>query len=346
MLKSKDHDGSKTQTNHIRAQIKRLARCGNVSFISIRTEMVAKIEQILQNFGCIIFGGAVRDGMRKSIQSDLYMNYITENNTNYDYENPNEHPESLDRLLMPNDLDVLCKLKSEGFIISKLSKYYDVNDLEDLSIDDKEKYPTVPENIKIRKYSIRFKPEMGHILRTISVKLDLVLYDGDLNFRKILNRPDFNVNTLFKSSNGLGAFWLDNPSENDTFKMIKYIRKQIKNKRATYIGNRLLNDDDFDVFKAARINVFMRTLKMIKLGWTIVGSHFSAEYECGKCPICMEFDHPIYIKTECCKEVSCLECFKKHVLQELEIRKTYRCFFHRDDKGSGISVIPEFIVYE
>jgi hypothetical protein len=278
------------------------------------------VVQIIQDSDGIIFGGYLLTKMMECL-----------------YENVE---------ILPHDIDVLVKNSSLQFFLRALKRHCDVTDIT--CFTDKSKaddYASMANNIVVNTYLIETKESPFKEPRR-SIKMDCVLYDGTPDFRKILRKPDFNINTLYMSHGALGAVWAQSTNFCYTEKVINRIQQSIKQMKAYYMGTcHETLDSEFEAYKRRRINIFKRSMKMLAKGFEVVGSPYLVIMRDDDCVICTK-QRKTFISTKCCRGISCLKCFEKHVLLELETRITFRCMFHRDDQQTGMSVIPKVHIDE
>ena len=74
--------------------------------------------------GGIIYGGMVRDEILATYYKELYDTYVEENKIIDPYHekfwNPNFHPETNKRLIIPNDIDIYFMLNYNSFLLEPL----------------------------------------------------------------------------------------------------------------------------------------------------------------------------------------------------------------------------------
>jgi hypothetical protein len=241
--------------------------------------------------------------------------------------------------VQPNDLDVLVKEKDKEDLLNELRKHCKVFIIP---CRESTKYSNLVDGVRVETYMVKARKTPFCVIRP-SIKMDCVIYNGSLTFRKVLNRPDFNVNTLYMSHGAVGAVWVKPQDLMRSDEVLKQIYRDIENGTARYFGpSSDYLEYDFNRDEKGRKMVFKRTMKMLLKGFQINGlNHFLVIKDDEEdCVICAQ-QKRYFIGTKCCKGISCTNCFTKTVRSELNARITYRCMFHRDESGSGYSVVPK-----
>lgn len=245
------------------------------------------------------------------------------------------------RIETPKDIDALIKDTSLEFLIKLIKKNnYDVRLCESESVDKKNDMYNLAEATELKTYDICPTGILQTIIK-IYIKVDFIIYKGNINPLDSLNRGDYNINRLYLS-NGTFGVSLNTKNPVKIHNSIKEIIESISCSKADYIGVPAHKVEiDFETYAKYRKSMFNRTLRMLRAGYKIPGLYFEVVCrEVETCPICTEYQY-IFIKTKCCKGVSCYNCFLQYGLEELENRKTIRCIFHRTDDGQGFSAVPD-----
>jgi hypothetical protein len=174
----------------------------------------------------------------------------------------------------------------------------------------------------------------------MQIKIRCHIFEGESDIPNIFHDQVFYVNSLYISHGAIGTL-LSTSNLIKNQKIIKNIKNQIAKKEAK-LNMWLIQGDiekDFETYVVLRRSIFLNILKMLMRGWKVTNSKYTVTYDPHECSICTQ-NEDLFVKTDCCKGLSCVKCFRKHVLLELETRITYRCIFHRDPRGSGYSIFP------
>ena len=291
----------------------------------------AKIRDKLLNFGGIIFGGAVRDEIRHNIkatqfykeQNEYYTNHPSEIKKNtFSYNDTKVSPDTLDRLIIPADIDVIVNNTKVDELIQFFMKNYkiQVRKVNDLSYFKKELQMGLYKLFKVELVS-QFKNKF------YLVKLDIItvniLEQGEDAFYEIPLNYDFDINSLFWSKNrGIFSKILLHCSKISIHNsiIIHDIYTNIENKIASmnpeFLWNHLNEMNPLDI--AHKHN---RIMKLKKKGWKIeiyfnIYKFIKAEKlsEDDTCMICLknkkDITHCVNFKKCRCKSFICLECIK------------------------------------
>ena len=214
----------------------------------------------------IVYGGAIRDLFLHNINSREFFT----TNTLEEYSDITVRPDTIDRLIIPKDIDCLISEKDSADLIRYFNRHYFLKIGEAYN-----EYFCRNTNYKHLKLCVLF-----HKSSLVYVKIDLIVQkDGVLQLP--CSNLDFDVNGLLLTSNGIGlSEFLNETCADCVIKnadKLQMILDNIRQKKAVFI-------EGCPIF---------RYIKMHKYGWNI---HFKAKvfnyyinepYE-GECIICKE----------------------------------------------------------
>ena len=230
------------------------------------------------SYNGMVFGGAVRDMMLHNINSKRFLDMY-----NYsDYSDITVNPETIDRLVIPNDIDCLIQEDDYRELIEHLTKRHFIR-----IVKTKTLYFT--ENQKYNHVKVVVLFDRKH---NIYVKLDLIVQvtSGELIFPYM--NLDFDVNGLTLTSNGIGLN-KNMTDKSDTIENTSRLQVIIVN-----IGEK-------KAFTLEKCQPY-RYEKMIKYGWCItyvstIFQYYHEESYDGNCIICKDTIKDCSVKYKLCK---------------------------------------------
>jgi len=300
----------------------------------------SKIRDALLDMGGVIFGGAVRDEILHNMcakkfyeeQQQYYKHHPDgKNKKEYEYDNRSISRNTIDRLIIPNDIDVMFDINKVNEIIKYFTKFYNTKICKttDLAYFKKD----FPKNMcTLFKIEVLKKFNEKYYL----VKIDLLGMNNVDNedpitlFNSFPLNYDFDINSMFWSKNeGIYSKELfSSPRKTIHNSVLFYelytnINKKIANMTPEFLWSNL-SDLDTSNYKHSRI------MKLKNKGWKIVinfniynfhsSNHLTQD---DTCIICLknknDFNHCVNFKKCNCKSVMCLECIKK------EYKKLNKC---------------------
>jgi len=257
------------------------------------------------NYGAMVYGGAVRDMMLHNIKSkEFYLEH-----TNSDYSDETVSPDTIDRMIIPRDIDCLIRGDHSTQLIHHFNTKYFLKIEEVKHVYFNKEKNTNYQHIKL--------VVLYSITKNLYVKIDMIvqLVPGELIMPFI--NLDFDVNGLTMTSDGFGLNeCLRTKGQNAALNMIKnasrlqVILENIRQKKAFTIPGCAAH----------------RFRKMKEYGWDITFKskifhyYFNEEYE-GVCIICKDTITGCSVNyKECkCDLRICLACILK------DYRKLNKC---------------------
>jgi hypothetical protein len=257
----------------------------------IKWKLMQQIVGSIQTTQGIIFGGYVRDRIIHDHYADLF--YQNSENQNYRYGDPLFKPESLLRLLIPNDID--CFMHSSQIIVFKnilennLLKIQEIHDAIPCSIY----FPDVGPHILHTKWKITFatNPILKELLKFKQIEVAIDILHSDIpNLKPPFGTIDFECNGIiltsdndYKLADNIGK----NLSPKDKLNKINSIIEDIINLKAVVYYDNLPK---------------YRIINMIKKNWTIKTRSFITEEKSDNdvCFICLDIVKNKHIKLNCC----------------------------------------------
>lgn len=287
----------------------------------------AKIRNFLLLKGGVIFGGAVRDELLHNMcaaefyrQQTEYYKYHPEAEKNklFEYNNKKISPETIDRLTIPYDIDVIIEEEKREQIIHYFTKYYKtqickVKDLHYFKTD-------VPPNI----YTL-YKIELTTLFNKVYyvVKVDLISVNNNSQLNEIPLDYDFDVNSLFWNKNGIYSKININRSNFTTTTMhnslllhsvFNNIRNKVANMNHEFLWG-IVKDGPVKIIKERRIQKLIQKGWKIHIPFSIYNFYKSANLSDDEsCMLCLknkkEIKECVNFKNCICKSFICLECIK------------------------------------
>jgi hypothetical protein len=293
-----------------------------------------KIRRELLDFGCIIFGGAVRDEIIHNMnaiefykeQTEFYLKNPTKKNV-FNYSDKKISPNTIGRLLIPNDIDAFIKENKRNEIITYFTRKYNIHisKITDLSYLKQ----GVPEG-QFTIYKIELTKKF--INNYFVVKIDLITInnlDNEITINDLPLDIDFDVNSLLWSKQkGIHSKY-DTPNSMHNSLMLHDIITNIQNKVAI-MDNAFLwsnvNESNlkYTFIKEYRIGKLKSKGWTIKINFNIYNFYKITEFaEDDSCIICLkqpkEIKYCVNFKHCNCKPFVCLECIEK------EYKKLMKC---------------------
>lgn len=302
-----------------------------------------KVAEVVLNHG-IIFGGYVRDTIIHNHHAErFYERFAHEENFQKLYNDPEFDKQTVDRLLIPSDIDCYMSTTSLNNMVEKLKCHstFKVKKRKDIT-HSMHLYITgsnIPSGLILTKLEIGMSHNPlyhEHIpleILTMKVKID-VLHAGDIsNKEPPFGNMDFECNCLIMDQ--------------------KYnIRLSSPYSKFNYIANlpvskhRKLHEAIENTIQRKAIPVVMadyqRCLKMVKKGWCIE----EEGYKLSKiddtddiCPICLD-TATIQLKYECCNSRYHPECFAKIIMQSGDDPRCPTCRKPFHIRGMRTNLLP------
>jgi len=323
-----------------------------------------KIRDKLLNFGGVIFGGAIRDEILHNVkatefykeQHEYYLSHPSDKpKKTYEYDNKKISLHTLDRLLIPTDIDVMFDIKKVDELIHYLMRDYklQVCKIKDMSYFKNE----IPKGIyKLFKLDIVSQYKDKFFL----VKLDVIGIDTTVDyvqdpFYEIPLKYDFDVNSLFWSKDkGLFSKMLINYKPVNIHipiqlhNIITNIENKVANMNSEFLWHDISDIKECD-YKESRV------IKLKKKGWkikieTMIYKFINSEFleEDDSCLVCLknkkDLTNCVNFKRCSCKSFICLDCMKT------EYSKLVKCPTCRqviiEDNSSLIYAKNELYFYE
>lgn len=293
-----------------------------------------KIRRELLNFGCIIFGGAVRDEIIHNMnaikfykeQTEFYLKNPTKKNV-FNYSDKKISPNTIGRLLIPNDIDAFVKNNKKNEIINYFTQKYkiQITKIKDLSYF-KEGIP----NGQFTIYKIELTTKFAN--NYFVVKIDLITLNNveeDIVLNDLPLDIDFDVNSLLWSKEkGIHSKYDTHNSMHNSL-ILYNIYNNIQNKVAIMDDNFLWSNvkqenNEFTFIKDYRIGKLKSKGWTIKINFNIYNFYKITEFaEDDSCIICLkqpkEITYCVNFKHCNCKPFVCLECIEK------EYKKIMNC---------------------
>ena len=318
----------------------------NIKVIAVNKVMyisIKKINKIIQGSNGIIYGSNIRDIYLRRINK---INYLKKNSEiNINYYDPDIDPDTSNRLVVPSQIDVLLNKKDEKKLFDNFGKEYRISNYEYSSDEENEEdkirngYKYMADYIYVNSYQITSNND--YIGLNLNIRMNLTVFNNDLDLTKIFQTFDFDVNSLYLSNGTVGYLFGQYKNPIQIGQDIDRIKKSIEKCQALYIGKKDINEHWPQAIY--RKSIFIKTIDMLLNGWNVMYLAFSLVAKNAECPICRH-EQDIFVKNKCCNGVSCVKCFKTHVLIELDSRITYRCMFHRSEDNIGYNVIPGLLL--
>jgi hypothetical protein len=290
-------------------------------------------DAIIQNNG-FVFGGFVRDSIIHDHFARLYYdNMKIHVNNDYDtyrdgYSDPEWMIDTIDRLIVPNDIDCFLYEKDYNVFINTLhtqrltcKPIFNRNASEYIKGFEKHR------DDSLRHRRLKIMPDLTYVyeeLRKLPFKFELNALMDELKelaplpiqvdiitSKQQYDEPfmtdlDFECNSLYISKHGLStAFELvEGPGEYAKFKQLTKVIDDIIKRVAVYCHPR------------DTANIGARVQKLMKSGWKIKDNQGCIETVCdedyeGHCIICHEDVPNIHFKMTCCDARYHDECMKK-----------------------------------
>ena len=289
-----------------------------------------KIRDHLLSSGCILFGGAVRDEIIHNMNATKFYReqseYYKKNSSKkvFDYSNKDISPNTIGRLIIPNDIDAFIRRDHLDHLITYFTRHYktQVVKTRDLSYFKDE----LPGNkFILQKIELMTKFNNKYFL----VKIDLITYESDGEYPTMNELPldfDFDVNSLFWSKekgiySRLFTSSLSHMTSIHNTVILNEIYTNISNKVAVmddvFLWNNVRQNNDKLLFiKHNRIEKLVRKGWSIKINFNIYQFYkSSAIAEDDTCIICLknknDFNVCVNFKTCNCKTYICIDCIKK-----------------------------------
>lgn len=291
-----------------------------------------KIRDHLLNFGGIIFGGAVRDEILHNMSAKQFYKehneYFTSNPSHslkkFEYSNKEISPHTVDRLVIPNDIDVMFDINKIDELIKFFTKFYktQVCKVKDLSYFKKNIPPAIYTLFKVELLT-QYKDTY------YLVKIDMIgVNNKDNDEEDFYNIPlnyDFDINSLFWSKRN-GIYSKDSIHSPKAMIhnsiVINDIYTNIRNKVAEMNPPFLWENIYTELPTVEFIHKENRIMKLKKTGWkikilfVIYNFNMSATLnEDDSCIICLknksEIKCCVNFKKCNCKSIICLDCIKK-----------------------------------
>ena len=288
--------------------------------------MYTTIRNKLLNTGAIIFGGAVRDeiihnmnaGQFYKEQNEYYKKYPNEPLKNtFDYNNVKISPHTIDRLLIPTDIDCFIFIEQ----LDELIKYF--NRCFKTHIKRETDLAYFKEDLEQNMYKlhkIELTTKMHHKYYVFNIDVVTInVNKNDKNYILPLEH-EFDVNSLLWSKEkGIYSLnYIKNSSAtiHNTL-ILNNIYNNIATKTAVMSNEFLYNDlliPNSSAIKDYRIKKLKNKGWTIKINFNIYNFYNSNDME-DTCIICLknknDFKHCVNFKNCNCKIFICLECINK-----------------------------------
>ena len=196
-----------------------LKKINHATYVSL-----IKLYKVICNYKGIIFGGAVRDYVKRILAVEKFREYCSKNKLNFNesYNDENIYPETFkDRTILPADIDIHITEENYKKLIEELNKNYDIKVNEHIDIT-----PYLFDSHELLKDAIIFKKAKINFIRkkerkifeillgddiidfnNFNIKIDFIIikneftehyefYDGGLLYPPF-GTPDFDVNLLY-----------------------------------------------------------------------------------------------------------------------------------------------------
>ena len=249
------------------------------------------------NQGAIVYGGAVRDLMLHNIHAKLFI----QEHSNVDYSDVDVSPDTIDRLVIPHDIDCLIGEKESHLLV----EYFNRSNF--LKIDQvKDVYFNNEKNINYK----HIKLNVLYIRTTlIFVKIDMIVQLNTNKLKMPYMNLDFDVNGLILTSYGIGLNeYMNMTGQDDGLNSIENAS------RLHGILDNIRQKKAFTIHGCAP----HRYVKMRNYGWNITfvsklfRYYFREDYE-GDCIICKDkiTDCSVNYKGCKCDLRICLGCILK-----------------------------------
>ena len=259
-------DNSQKQESNINANIDievKLSELLNSRANHAKWVSLLELYGIICNFGGLIFGGATRDYIKRTLAAKKYYAFYNNNNApdsrnpkgigseSKEYNNKEYHPESFeDRILLPNDVDVYIKEDSYKELIKILQTVYNVKNsmgTDDICYFFKQN-KLFTDALEYRRYYINFLQPCSNKLfklllnntiddcNLLRIKIDFIILkkpfyenneakDGGILYPPFGN-PDFDINQV-------GMYSVDNNIEIKIFNsLLRFYYSDIYNSSA------------------------------------------------------------------------------------------------------------------
>lgn len=297
-----------------------------MTFISRREiwKNISGVSEVFLDIGCSIFGGFVRDKLRHDNGADKFYSHIqSDEKLLNSYSDRNYHPESVDRLIIPNDIDCVLPMNMtieeliECLKIKGYTLVVKITDVHHYSFDDKDfrltrLYITPTINNDVLKNMIGNKLE---------IKIDVIYHKNYVKIEPPFSSIDFECNALILTPDRdiriSNKFKYTTPITRN--KKLQQILEDVYSNRAVLIDKKIY-----------------RIERMIKKGWDIIDENSLTITETSSddvCVICLDDFKGLHKKRECCNSRYHVECYYKMLL------KSEKCPGCRTLMKDGMSVI-------